>query len=104
AALVVLALAGGCSTLAVWSAPKKQASTARTAEAVLADQLFWRTLHGGTYEQISQALTALKAAYLANPSDAVTAAHIGWMHIWRTAEPARLPRVARAAIHHETTL
>ena len=33
---------------------------------------------------------ALKAAYLANPNDAVTAAHIGWLHIWRLSERARL--------------
>lgn len=103
-ALVVLALAGGCSTLAVWSAPKKQASTARTAEAVKADELFWRTLHGGAYEQIPQALTALKAAYLANPSDAVTAAHIGWMHLWRLSERARLGSGAGPGITDDAML
>jgi tetratricopeptide (TPR) repeat protein len=104
AALVVLALAGGCSTLAVWSAPKKQASTARTAEALRADELFWRTLHGGAYEQIPQALIALKAAYLANPSDAVTAAHVGWMHIWRLAERVRLGSGAGPGITDDAML
>lgn len=33
------------------------------------------------------------AAYLADPNDAVTAAHIGWMHIWRPSESTRLDRV-----------
>ena len=90
AAMALVVLSGGCGTLAVWSAPEKAPSATRTAAAVQADELFWRTLHGGAYEQIPASLTALKAAYLANPSDAITAAHIGWMHIWRLAERARL--------------
>jgi hypothetical protein len=104
AVLVILAFAGGCGTLAVWSAPEKTASATRTGEAVAADELFWRTLHGGAYEQIPQALTALKAAYLANPSDAVTASHIGWMHIWRLAERARLASAAGPGITDDAML
>jgi hypothetical protein len=88
--IATLTVVVGCGRLAVWSAPAKLPSASRTAESVSADALFWRTLHGGAYEQIPEALTALKAAYLANPNDAVTAAHIGWMHIWRLAERARL--------------
>jgi len=88
--LSAMVLAAGCSTVAVWSAPEKSPSAERTADAVRADELFWRTLHAGAYEGIPQALTALKAAYLANPNDPVTAAHIGWLHIWRLAERARL--------------
>ena len=56
------------------------------------DTLFWRTLHGGAYDQIPQSLTALKAAYLADPNDSVTAAHVGFMHIWRLAR-ARADRI-----------
>ncbi len=88
--LVAVLLAGGCARLAIWSAPAKTASATRTPESQRADDLFWKTLHGGKYEQIPQALTAVKAAYLANPSDAVTAAHVGWLHIWRLAERARI--------------
>jgi hypothetical protein len=88
-AVVALLLAGGCGTLAVWSAPGKTPSATRTPEARRADVLFWRTLHAGAYDQIPAALTALKAAYLADPNDAVTAAHIGWMHVWRLGERAR---------------
>src|SRR5207253_1589278 len=72
----------------------KAPSAQRTALAQRVDGLFWQTLHGGAYEQIPAALTALKAAYLEDPHDAVTAAHIGWMHIWRLAERARLDAVA----------
>ena len=94
--LLGVALAGsvvvaGCGRLAVWSAPEKTPSAERSAPAVDADRLFWKTLHGGEYDKIPDALTALKAAYLANPNDAVTAAHIGWMHIWRLGERARQP-------------
>ena len=90
AGMAMLVLAGGCGTLAVWSAPEKTKSATRTPAAERADTLFWRTLHGGAYDQIPQSLTALKAAYLANPNDSVTAAHIGFMHIWRLAERARI--------------
>jgi hypothetical protein len=88
--VLLLGLMAGCATMAVWSAPAKAASAQRTPEALRADELFWRMLHGGAYDRIPEALIALKAAYLANPNDAVTAAHIGWMHIWRLAERARL--------------
>ena len=102
--LAAVALAAGCGSLAVWSAPAKAPSAQRTPEALQADQLFWRTLHAGAYEQIPQSLTALKAAYLANPNDAVTAAHIGWMHIWRLAERARLTPGAGPEITDDAVL
>jgi hypothetical protein len=83
-------LIAGCSKLAVWSAPDKTPARERTAQAVKADGLFWQTLHSGQYQSISEVLIPLKAAYLQNPTDPVTAAHVGWMHIWRLAERARL--------------
>jgi hypothetical protein len=92
--LVALAIAGalaGCNWIAVASAPSKKPVKGRTAKAVQADSLFWRTLHGGDYEHISDALDTLTAAYLQTPGEAVTAAHIAWLHIWRIAESARLP-------------
>jgi hypothetical protein len=87
--VILLVAAAGCGRLAVWSAPAKTPTTARTAAAVEADTLFWKTLHSGAYDRIPDALTALKAAYLENPRDAVTAAHVGWLHIWRLGERAR---------------
>jgi hypothetical protein len=89
AALGLVLATAGCSRLAVWAAPAKEPSAARTAAAIEADKLFWKTLHGGEYDRIPDTLTALKGAYLENPRDAVTAAHVGWMHIWRLAERAR---------------
>jgi hypothetical protein len=91
--VILIASAGltvGCNALAIGAAPDKAPSAERTPAAVQADGLFWATLHGGQYERIPEALTALTGAYLDNPNDAVTAAHIGWMHIWRLSERARL--------------
>jgi len=93
AALSAGALLIGCEYAAVQTAPKKQASATRTPAAVKADELFWETLHRGNYPGIPRALDALTAAYLENPSDAVTAAHIGWLHIWRLAERYRMATV-----------
>ena len=63
--------ATGCGRIAVWAAPEKIASAERTSAAVEADKLFWAALRGGAYDRISETLTALTAAYLANPNDAV---------------------------------
>ena len=82
--------AAGCGRIAVWAAPEKAARAKRTAAAVEADKVFWATPHGGAYDRIPEALTALTAAYLAEPRDAVTASHVGWMHLWRLSEaPSR---------------
>src|SRR5260370_41911066 len=91
--VAVALLAGGCARCAVWSAPAKAPGLERTPAARSADDLFWRTLHDGDYDKTPAALTALQAAYLGNPNDAVTAAHIGWVHIWRLGERARLDPV-----------
>jgi hypothetical protein len=93
--LVVLAavtVLTGCSFIAIQAAPPKAPSGIRTEAAQNADALFWSTLHGGRYDEIQPVLDALTAAYLANPADAVTAAHIGWMHMWRLSESTRLER------------
>jgi hypothetical protein len=55
-----------------------------------ADTVFWRTLRAGAYDEIPRAMTLLKAAYLPNPRDPETAAHVGFLHAWRLAERARL--------------
>ncbi len=79
--------------IAVWAAPKKQAAQARSEAAEKADELFWQTFHQGEYEKIPQALEVLTAAYLETPTDAVTAAHIAWLHNWRSAERLRTDAV-----------
>lgn len=79
--------------IAIWAAPKKMAATTRSEAAKKADDLFWQTFHQGEYDRIQPALEALTAAYLETPADAVTAAHIAWLHNWRSAERARLNAV-----------
>jgi hypothetical protein len=83
----------GCAFVAVSTAPAKPASPHRTDLAGKADTVFWQTLHGGRYDDIGKALEIQTAAYLENPGDATTAAHAGWLHIWRLAESSRLPQV-----------
>jgi hypothetical protein len=91
--VLIAAVLAGCEYAAVQTAPKKQVAATRTEAALNADKLFWTTLHGGDYAGIQKALEVLTAAYLQNPGDAVTAAHVGWLHIWRLAERARMQSV-----------
>jgi len=92
-ALLAGAISSGCGYIAEKTAPAKQPASSRSEAAVKADALFWQTLHSGRYERIQSVLEALTGAYISNPNDAVTAAHIGWMHIWRLAESGRLDQV-----------
>jgi hypothetical protein len=91
ATLSAVALAA-CARTAANVPPRSAARTPsqRLPAAVLADTVFWRTLHAGAYDSIPRALMMLKAAYLQNPADATTAAHVAFLHTWRIAERARL--------------
>jgi uncharacterized protein YceK len=91
--LTACVLMVGCGYIAEHTTPGKHAATVRTGLASRADELFWSTFHAGAYDQIPSALEALTGAYLADPTDAVTAAHIGWLHIWRLSERRRLASV-----------
>jgi hypothetical protein len=88
-AIFGIALAG-CEKMALWTAQSKSASKQRTELANHADELFWDTFHKAEYDQIQRALEAETAAYLADPADSMTAAHIAWLHFWRLSEASRL--------------
>jgi hypothetical protein len=60
-----------------------------------ADELFWTTFHGGDYDHIQPALDTLTAAYVQTPNDAKTAAHIAWLHNWRTSWFGSMARPSR---------
>lgn len=75
-------------------------STIRNEQALAADSLFWETLHSGNYDEIAKATEAVTAAYLQNPNDAVTAAHVGWLHIWQLAERERLAKPSPTITDH----
>jgi hypothetical protein len=89
--VVTLALCGaGCAAMAVATAPKKEPSATQTPAAKEANDAFWAALHAGAYADIPKVKELLQRAYLNDPSDAITAAHLGFLHIWSIAERARL--------------
>jgi hypothetical protein len=91
--LVLMAVMTACASIAIRAAPKKTSITERTSAAMAADELFWKIFHEGRYADISQALDKLQQAYLAEPRDASTAAHIAFLHIWRISERGRMDQV-----------
>ncbi len=100
---VVLAITTvACAATAEWAAPKKKATapTARKPSAIEADALMWQTLHAGNYQGVADVTRALTAAYLENPMDATTAAHVGFMHAWQLSERARLDPVPSTITDH----
>ena len=98
--LLIVSFVTGCAYFAVQFAPEKLPSTTRSNAAELADALFWKTLHDGQYDQIPVVLNALTAAYLENPNDAITAAHIGWMHVWHLSERVRMAEIPATITDH----
>lgn len=98
--LLIVSFVTGCAYFAVQFAPEKLPSTTRSNAAEQADALFWKTLHDGQFDQIPVVLNALTAAYLENPNDAITAAHIGWMHVWRLSERVRMAEIPATITDH----
>jgi len=92
-----------CSHIAVKSAPAKKETATRSEMALEADKIFWQIFHNGEYEKIPSTLELVKAAYLDNPNDSITSAHVGWLHIWRLAERARSNKV-QASITDDLTM
>ncbi len=90
--VIVIGISTGAEyrRIAILSAPAKRPVASRSAAAEAADAVFWDTFHGGKYDRIQNAIDALAQAYVATPNDAVTAGHLGWMHIWRISERSRL--------------
>lgn len=91
---------GGRGEVPSHAAAARPAAERRVPLADVADTLFWRTLHAGRYDSVPRALLLLKAAYLQNPRDARTAAHIGFLHAWSSAERARLTSVPPTVTDH----
>lgn len=101
--MVVSAALAGSLLASLALAQSQAADTTRQPAALQADELFWKTFHGGDYAAIQPALEAATAAYLRNPNDATTAAHVGWLHMWRVSERQRLER-APASITDDLVL
>lgn len=83
---------------AIYSAPRERHTRERTGEAIAADTMFWHTFHAGRYDSLPATIEVLTRAYVATPNDHVTAAHLGWLHMWRMAERARLDTVPASIV------
>jgi hypothetical protein len=88
------------AAIAVWLAPDKVPSASTSEKAKSANARFWDALHGGRYEELPGVIEALTAAYLENPRDAETAAHIGFSHVWFLNERARLEKPSATVTDH----
>lgn len=100
-ALIAAALTlAGCSLVAISAVPRKVETAARSSQAQAADEVFWQTLHSGDYDGIPHAQKLLMSAYLADPNDSKTAAHIGFLHVWRLSERARIAEPSPTIVDH----
>lgn len=87
---IAAALLSSCEKFAITFTPSKQAIPSHTEFARTAQNQFWDTLHKGQYNKIPHTTQLLTAAYLENPNDALLASHLGFLHIWKITERARL--------------
>lgn len=95
-----LLLASSCASIAINAAPPKQANPVQSAQSKAANDLFWDALHGGKYEALPDVIEQLQRAYLADPMDAITTAHLGFAHIWAAAERTRLDPIPATVTDH----
>ncbi len=83
----------GCEQLALITTPSKKPQASHSKLATLAERKFWANLHQGRYDQLPETTKLLTAAYLENPNDPALAAHLGFVHIWKITERARLKQL-----------
>src|SRR6266849_3701630 len=86
--------------IAVWLAPDKTPSASTSDRSKSANAKFWDAFHGGRYEELPGVIEALTAAYLENPRDVETTAHIGFSHTWFYSERARLEKQTATITDH----
>ncbi len=79
---------------------RSEAAGPRTPAAIQAEGFFWAVFNGGAYEQIPDILNAMTGAYLGDPTDATTAAHIGWTHLWKLTEQLRMAQIPPTITDH----
>jgi tetratricopeptide (TPR) repeat protein len=82
-----------CEQLAMMTTPSKKPKPSHTQLAQEAERKFWVNLHNGAYNQLPETTKLLTAAYLENPNDPTLAAHLGFAHIWKITERARLQTI-----------
>lgn len=101
--MAVALLGAGCASMAINAAPKKKANPVQSAFSKKANDAFWAALHGGHYADIPRVKELLQRAYMEDPFDAVTTAHLGFLHVWKISERGRLEQV-QASITDEMLL
>lgn len=79
-----------CEKIALWSTPPQKAAISNTPLAIKAKSNFWQTLHQGNYQALPETDYSLMEAYLETPNDPELAAYLGFVHIWKITERARL--------------
>ena len=84
----------------IWLAPEKSATADASEQAKHANARFWDALHGGRYDDLPAVIEALTAAYLQDPRDPATTAHIAFAHAWFGAERARLEKKPATLTEH----
>ena len=99
----IIGVAANYERIAIATARRKLGAISRSASAIAADTVFWRTLHSGAYEQLPSAIEAVTRAYVETPRDAVTASHVAWLHIWRASEASRLDSAAATILSSTPT-
>ncbi|MGV3538788.1 MAG: tetratricopeptide repeat protein [Rufibacter sp.] len=80
-----------CERLALFTSEKKRPSKEQTPLQLEANQYFWQQYHAGAYDSIPEVINRLTAAYLENPNDFLTTAHLGFTHMWALSERSRKP-------------
>jgi hypothetical protein len=101
AALALAAIAWAeRSAILIWLAPAKIAAQNQSEPAKHANARFWDALHAGRYEDLPGVIEELTAAYLQDPRDPETTAHIGFAHAWFGAERARLEKKPATLTEH----
>jgi hypothetical protein len=100
--LILLAAlcASSCTAFAINSAPKKKPNPNPGELSKTANDFFWEALHAGRYDALPEVFEALQRAYLTDPYDATSAAHLGFAHIWAVAERTRLDPVPATVTDH----
>lgn len=94
ALLALLALSlSGCEKIALMTTPKKKPVPSSSVLAKTAENQFWDSLHRGQYDKIEPTTNLMTAAYLENPHDPQLASHLGFLHIWKITERARLKKI-----------
>lgn len=85
--------------IALLTTPSKKALE-QTGIQKQTDEYFWQQFHASNYDSIPQLLNRLTAAYLENPNNFNTTAHLAFTHIWLSSERSRNPNLNPEITNH----